>query len=162
MGPSVNNYPAANKILMDRFGDPPRGNPARVQQLHNLMHGTVGGAPIIGSDGQYHDPNTSAHLDYGIEDLSIIREGQYAVGGAPVAQPPSHPQAALGRFMELQEELKDITPDSHPLERPYGFHADNRPPFINLVADVFPNTYPVMRIENVSTLSHSHKILPVR
>lgn len=132
----------------------PRGTPGRVQQLQNLMHGTVGGAPIMGSDGRYHDPNTSAHLDYGIEETGM-RPQNYAIGGAPVAQSASHPQATLGRFMGVQEELVDILPGTGPEDRAYGFHVDKRPPFVNLVAEVFPNTNPVIRIENVSTLAYT-------
>lgn len=46
--------------------------------------------------------------------------------------------------MQVDEEVSDMIP------REYGFFADNDPPFVNAAGDVYPNIYPVIRIENVS------------
>lgn len=104
----------------------------------------------MGSDARYHDSNTSAQLDYG---LPAMPANQYRPGGAPVSQELAHPQNALGGYLSVQEELADMLPSDMADERMYGFHPDSKAPFINMAGDVFPNTYPVMRIENVSTPS---------
>jgi hypothetical protein len=39
--------------------------------------------------------------------------------------------------------------------RPYGFHVDNHPPFVDGTRAVYPSTLPVVRIEGVSNTPHS-------
>ncbi|ETN40124.1 uncharacterized protein HMPREF1541_04399 [Cyphellophora europaea CBS 101466] len=150
--PVVSNYPAASKIKMTHHNQvPPRGDQSRIAQLQALMHGSAASMPVMGSDARYHDRDTTAKLDYGLDDHEDYRsvESDFAPGGAPIAQEVTHPQSALGRYMGVQPELEDLLPDDFPSERPYGFHVDNNPPFVNLARGVFPSTDPVLRLKNI-------------
>ena len=147
----VLNYPAAENILtLHRQGFVPYGDNWSVRWLQDLLHGVGSRAPIMGSDGRYHDPHTSFRLDY---LMPALYEDDYAVGGAPVVQQAEHPQAQVGRYLGVQEELADLVEDGDPKKRMYGFDCDNLPPFVNLAGQEHPNTYPVIRIENVSQAS---------
>jgi hypothetical protein len=128
-------------------GQVPRGDRNRVRQLQNLMHGVGSRDPIMGSDARFIDPHTDAQLDYGLESLP---EDEYTDGGARVNQPPAHPQAQVGTWLGIQDELADLFDEDDPRHRKYGFHNDNLPPFVNLAGQDYPNTYTVLRIENVS------------
>ena len=58
-----------------------------------------------------------------------------------------------------QNEFSGSWQQDQSISRPFGFHAESHPPFVDLTRGIYPSTLPVIRIEGVSQTFILHLLL---